>query len=73
MERRYRKPNGTHTINFDEYVKSWTALIEPICVLTGYRLTGFDPHFQLCNDDWQTTTLSVDFVQKLNAALKGAG
>jgi len=69
MVRDYRNPDGAISHCEDDYCAAWENLIGPVLAATGYMLQGFDPDYQIRNGDGHNVRLSVDFVEKINAAL----
>lgn len=66
-----RLPNGKVAGSRSKYIAAWTALAEPICKATGWKLAAFDPYIKLTSPEMVgTVTLPIDFAQLLVAALE---
>lgn len=63
----YRKPDGSYTKSPVAMVRAWRAIAKELGVITGTRLTGFDPTVSLRNEETgELVQLPVWFVSRIH-------
>ena len=63
----FRKPDGTYTKSPTAMLKAWRGISRELGVITGTRLTGFDPTVSLRNEETgELVQLPVWFVSSIH-------